>query len=35
MEKSNQVEKLTKQAKVEIVGTCGLLVRNHLHEKNC
>ena len=26
----SQVEKLIKQAKVEIIGTCGLLVRNKL-----
>ena len=26
---------LTKQAKVEIVGTCDLLVRNQLYVKSC
>ena len=32
---SSQVEKLTKQAKVEIVGTSGLLVRKKFKWKSC
>ena len=32
---SSQVEKLTKQAKVEIVGISGLIVRKQFRWKNC